>query len=114
MHARTKNKALSMKLIDEASNKSVITTRYVVDGNSLITYVVCDEDGDWQFFSDEYGTESDACVVSVGQILEIDDTLGDLDLKPGHGAERSDIDSPWQTVKLEREGNHHFAEDEDN
>jgi Uncharacterized protein conserved in bacteria len=92
-----------MKLSEEPDNKPVITTRYVMDANSEITYVVCDEDGDWQFFGDEDFHESDACVVSVGQILQIDETLHYLNLKPGQTAERSDIDTSWQTVKFKRD-----------
>ncbi|WP_029906280.1 hypothetical protein [Prevotella sp. 10(H)] len=103
-----------MKLGDEAYNKPIITTRYVLDGNSLITYVVYDEDGDWQFFSDEDVTESDACVISVKQILEIDESLYNLNLNLGQAAERSDADSSWQTVKVRGEDNHLFPDDEDN
>ncbi|HMM04432.1 MAG: hypothetical protein ACK5KN_15500 [Dysgonomonas sp.] len=104
-----------MKLNDESGNKSVITTRYVLDANSLITYVVYDEDGDWQFFSDEDITESDACVVSVKQILELDDSLNELDLKPGQAAERSDADAPWQTIKQKSSRDNSFLkEDDDN
>lgn len=103
-----------MKLNDESDNKPVITTRYVLDANSLITYVVYDEDGDWQFFSDEDITESDACVVSVKQIFELDDSLNELDLKPGQAAERSDADAPWQTIKQKSSRNNSFAEDDEN
>ena len=103
-----------MKLNDESDNKPVITTRYVLDANSQITYVVYDEDGDWQFFSDEDITESDACVVSVKQILELDDSLNELDLKPGQAAERSDADAPWQTIKQKSSRNNSFAEDDEN
>lgn len=103
-----------MKLNDESDNKPVITTRYVLDANSLITYVVYDEDGDWQFFSDEDVTESDACVVSVKQILELDDSLNELDLKPGQAAERSDADAPWQTVKQKSSRDNSFSEEDEN
>lgn len=103
-----------MKLREEPDNKPVITTRYVLDANSLITYVVYDEDGDWQFFSEEDSIESDACVVSVKQILELDDSLSSLELKLGQGAERSDADSAWQMVKQKDNRNNSFSEDEDN
>lgn len=101
-----------MRLTDEPDNKPIITTRYVMDANSLITYFVYDEDGDWQFFGDEYVTESDACVLSVKQILAIDDSLGSIDLKPGQAAERSDADSPWQTVKRRADNNDDIEDEE--
>lgn len=88
-----------MKLSEEIKNKPVITTRYVMDANSPITYVNYDEVGDWQFFGDEDITESDACVISVEQILALDDTLYFLDLSPGQSAKRIDLDSDWHTVK---------------
>jgi hypothetical protein len=102
-----------MKLNDESVNKAVITTRYVLDANSLITYVVYDEDGDWQFFSDEDVTESDACIVSVKQILALDDSLNELDLKPGQATERSDADAPWQTIKRKSSRDNSFSKEED-
>lgn len=88
-----------MKLSEEIKNKPVITTRYVMDANSPITYVNYNEDGDWQFFGDEEATESDECVISVEQILELDESLDFLDLSPGQSAKRIDIDSDWYTVK---------------
>ncbi|MBK5722719.1 hypothetical protein JGH11_17745 [Dysgonomonas sp. Marseille-P4677] len=103
-----------MKFCEEPNNKPVVTTRYVLDANSLITYVVYDEDGDWQFFSDEDFTESDACVVSVKQMLELDESLFSLELNLGQGAERSDADSEWQTVKQKNNRNHSFSDDEEN
>lgn len=88
-----------MRLSEEIGNKPVITTRYVMDANSPITYVSYDEDGDWLFFGDEDVTDSDACVISVEQILALDDTLDSLDLSPGQSAKRIDTDSDWFTVK---------------
>lgn len=88
-----------MKLSEEIGSKSVITTRYVLDANSTITYVSYDEAGDWLFFGDEDITDSDTCAISIEQILELDDTLDLLDLSPGQGAKRIDIDSDWHTMK---------------
>lgn len=70
-----------------------------MDANSPIIYVSYDESGDWQFFGDEDITESDTCVISVEQILALDDTLSFLDLSPGQSAKRIDPDSDWHTVK---------------
>lgn len=89
-----------MRFCEEPKNKEVTTTRYVIDANSLITYVVYDEAGQWQLFSDEDYTESDIYPISVSDMLTLDDSLSALDLKPGQGAERSDADSAWQTIRL--------------
>jgi hypothetical protein len=73
-----------MKLAEEIKNKTVITTKYVVNNNSPILSVFYDEDGDWQFFGKEEVGEDDACIVSVQQILETDKTLANIpDLSKG-------------------------------
>ena len=61
-----------MKIIEENKNKSAITTKYVVNNNSIIVSVFYDEDGDWQFFGKEEVSEEDAIVVG-GRI--VDDVL---------------------------------------
>ncbi|MDU1891279.1 MAG: hypothetical protein E6767_11365 [Dysgonomonas sp.] len=89
-----------MRLHDEIDNKVVITTRYVLDAGSLITYVTYDDDGDWQFFGDEEVSENDARVISVKQILALDASLYSLpDLELGQSASRLDEDSDWKRVK---------------
>lgn len=89
-----------MRLQDEMDNKPVITTCYVLDANSLITYVVYDEDGDWQFFGDEEVEENDARVLSVKQVLAHDDSLYTLpDMQLGQAVSRIDADSDWKRVK---------------
>lgn len=44
-----------MKITEENKNKSAITTKYVVNNNSIIVSVFYDEDGDWQFLGEERG-----------------------------------------------------------
>lgn len=85
-----------MKLIDETPNKPVITTHYVMSTGSEITYIVYDEDGDWQFFGNEDVDENDARVMSVKQILELDESLKDLpDMEKGQTASRMTADAKW-------------------
>jgi hypothetical protein len=89
-----------MKLIEENSNKAVIATKYITDKNSVIVSVFYDEDGDWQFFSQEEVNEDDARVLSVQQILKIDNTLADIpSLSKGQSAFRVNKDSLWQIQK---------------
>jgi hypothetical protein len=88
-----------MKLIKESENKAVITTRFVVENNSTITYVSYDDDGDWQFFGNEDITENDALVISIKQILDIDQSLKDIpEIQEGQNVTRNDINSPWQII----------------
>ena len=81
-----------MKIIEENKNKSAITTKYVVNNNSIIVSVFYDEDGDWQFLGEEEVSEEDAIVVSIQEMIDIDKSLVNLpDLKEGESAYRKNI-----------------------
>ena len=84
-----------MKLIEENPNKSVITTKYVVNAHKPIVNVVYDADGDWQFYSDDKVEESDAVVLSVSQILELDPTLRMIELHERQEAVRDLVNHKW-------------------
>lgn len=85
-----------MKIIEENKNKSAITTKYVVNNNSIIVSVFYDEDGDWQFLGDEEVSEEDAIVVSIQEMIDIDKSLVNLpDLKEGESAYRKNKESIW-------------------
>ena len=78
-------------------NICVFTTRYVMKDKSPIVRVLHDEDGDWQFLGDEGNLqESDAMVVSLGEIIQFDETLwGIIDLPIEKQALRNDKGTPW-------------------
>lgn len=85
-----------MKIIEENKNKSAITTKYVVNNNSIIVSVFYDEDGDWQFLGEEEVSEEDAIVVSIQEMIDIDKSLVNLpDLKEGESAYRENKESIW-------------------
>ena len=85
-----------MKIIEENKHKSAITTKYVVNNNSIIVSVFYDEDGDWQFFGKEEVSEEDAIVVSIQEMIDIDKSLVNLpDLKEGESAYRKNKESIW-------------------
>ena len=85
-----------MKIIEENKNKSAITTKYVVNNNSIIVSVFYDEDGDWHFFGKEEVSEEDAIVVSIQEMIDIDKSLVNLpDLKEGESAYRKNKESIW-------------------
>ena len=89
-----------MKIIEENKNKSAITTKYVVNNNSIIVSVFYDEDGDWQFFGKEEVSEEDAIVVSIQEMIDIDKSLVNLpDLKEGESAYRKNKESIWLVRK---------------
>ena len=85
-----------MKITEENKNKSAITTKYVVNNNSIIVSVFYDEDGDWQFLGEEEVSEEDAIVVSIQEMIDIDKSLANLpDLKEGESAYRKNKESIW-------------------
>lgn len=85
-----------MKKTEENKNKSAITTKYVVNNNSIIVSVFYDEDGDWQFLGEEEVSEEDAIVVSIQEMIDIDKSLVNLpDLKEGESAYRKNKESIW-------------------
>ena len=85
-----------MKIIEENKNKSAITTKYVVNNNSIIVSVFYDEDGDWQFLGEDEVSEEDAIVVSIQEMIDIDKSLVNLpDLKEGESAYRKNKESIW-------------------
>ena len=85
-----------MKIIEENKNKSAITTKYVVNNNSIIVSVFYDEDGDWQFLGEEEVSEEDAIVVSIQEMIDIEKSLVNLpDLKEGESAYRKNKESIW-------------------
>ncbi len=84
-------------------NVAVITTRKIVDGSDWIAYVYHDaDDGGWQFHTSEAGppSVSDAAVVALSEIVQLDDTVTELaDLPVGWHAWRVSESSPWQRAK---------------
>lgn len=86
-----------MKLKEEPKNKSVMTTSFVLCNDSPVTYVVYDEDGDWQLFGDdEFQDDDQAYLVAVEEILEMEPALRKLpDMQPGQAVYRDKDATRW-------------------
>lgn len=93
-----------MKFKEEQKNKSVLTTSYVLTNGSPVTFVLYDEDGDWQLFGEEDVTDDeDAYLVSVDEMLEMEPALRKLpDLQPGQAATREEDSTRWFIVEEEK------------
>lgn len=87
------------KKFQEADNTAVFTTKYVIKENKRITYVTHEEeDGAWQFFSnDEFENYEDvAMIVGLGEIIGLDPSLLELaDMPVGHYAIRETMNEKW-------------------
>lgn len=85
-----------MNIKDENPQVEVITTKFVLENQSPIVSVFYDEDGEWQFFGIEEVDETDARVVSMKQILEMDKSLHFLpNLQKGQNAYRENRNESW-------------------
>lgn len=86
------------------NNKAVFTTKYILENNSPITYVVHDSDGDWQFFGPEENIiDTDIRVIAFEEILAMDPSIEELlDIPAGTEAWREDKDTEW-TISSEDE-----------
>ena len=93
-----------MKLKEENKNKSVMTTSHVLCSGSPVTFVLYDEDGDWQLFGDDEVVEDeDAYLVSVEEILELEPALRKLpDMQQGQAAARDKDSTRWFIVEEEK------------
>lgn len=81
----------------------VFTTRKVIIEKLPILKIVCDEDGDWQFFAkDDPPTSQNALLVSLDEILQMDKDLGTIisQLSIGQFAYRKDVLSIWKIEDL--------------
>jgi hypothetical protein len=80
-------------------NVSVLTSKYVISKTSPIVYVTLHDDGVWEFWSNEIIDESEIMVVSLKQIIDIDDSVTKiLDLSVGFVAMRKGKDDNWEIV----------------
>jgi hypothetical protein len=97
-----------MKLwpFEDPPNVAVIANRRIIAGSAWIAYVTHDEDdGGWQFHTDEPGspTEEDALVVGLARIVALDERVAELaDLPLGWCAWRIAKDAPWQRSPINR------------
>ncbi|HBG70628.1 MAG: hypothetical protein A2W93_09610 [Bacteroidetes bacterium GWF2_43_63] len=91
---------MNKKNFQEPLDTAVITTKYIVFGNSPILYVFHDEDGVWQFHGPEENiNEDDAAIIRLDEMIKIDDSILSVsDLPVGWQAMRKDIYSDWRIV----------------
>ncbi len=91
-------------LFNDPQNLAVIANRKIIFEHAWISYVSHDsEDGAWQFHTNQPGpiAESDAVVVSLKKIVDLDSTALYLsDLPIGWHAWRDSPDTPWKKAEM--------------
>ncbi len=83
----------------------VFTTRYVIHMNSVIVRVIHDDEGDWQFLGEESDLkEEDAMIISLGEILQRDNSLIDIiNIPRGKIALRNGYNQAWSIYDFKYE-----------
>ena len=86
---------------NESENVAVFTCVHVLENGSDICYVTHDDDdGAWQFLCNETHEVSDARVVSLKKMFDLDNSIAALSNMPlGCGAVRENKSSNWEGFK---------------
>ena len=89
---------------DDAPNDAVFTVRQIMDESAWIHYVSHDDaegDGAWQFFASDPPEEEDGVLVTLSDVVELDDSLRQLaDLPLGWCAWRDAPGAEWKCGEL--------------
>ncbi len=86
---------------NEPENVVVFTCVHILEGGEDICYVTHDKDGSWQFLCGQSHNESDARIVSLKEIFDMDTAVGALsDMPIGCRAIRDNKASQWKEFKI--------------
>jgi hypothetical protein len=87
---------------DQAPNVAAICTRQVIEENFPILRVAHYSDDDsWAFTCGTTSYSEDIRIVSMGQALQLDPTIGEVaSLVPGWGASRTAFGGIWSKEEL--------------
>ncbi|MCY7323661.1 MAG: hypothetical protein LH660_18110 [Phormidesmis sp. CAN_BIN36] len=93
---------MSNWLFNDPPNVAALTTHQVLEDKTIF-YVSHEEDGAWQFHTGEIIDESNAKVVALKRIVELDrSTMQLADLPLGWIATRSEAGAIWHRLKLQQ------------
>jgi len=88
-----------MRLTDFPSNRVVYTTKFVALKQEEITYVSLDEEGDLQVLGRNGPDIKNAMLVSLKQIITIDETILKIaNIEIGQAYERDNTGSSWKLL----------------
>ena len=89
---------MEQKKFTDGLNTAVFTTKFILDKQTAILNVYhYDEDGAWEFSGKEDCEESDFKIVSLDEIIKIDDSVLEVsDLPFGYYAYRENHEDDWK------------------
>jgi len=87
---------------DQPRDCAVMTTRQVMNQSEPILGVYHDaDDHGWQFIGASDASESNGCMISLQQAVDLDSTVVEVaDISPGWFASRPDAQSPWKRNRI--------------
>jgi hypothetical protein len=90
------------KVFSDGLNTAVFTTRYIFEsGSPILSVFHYAEDGAWQFSGKEECIDSDYRVISLEEMINIDNTILEIaDLPLGYCASRKSRNEKWIIEKL--------------
>ncbi len=88
---------------DQAPNVAAITSKHItVDKAPILLVTHYKDDHSWGFLSGKTCTMEDAHVVSMQEIVKLDETVfGIADLPPGWSAQRETVGGEWNRYEDE-------------
>jgi hypothetical protein len=88
----------------DSEDKAIFTCNHVLEGKPIL-YVTHDTDGDWQFLcGHDNHTEENAKIISLKQVVELDNTVNDLyEMPKGVEAERDSVGAKWIPFRRQTE-----------
>lgn len=93
------DKFLKKHKFGESKNQAVFTCFHIIEENKPILYVKHDTEGDWQFLCGSTHATSDARIIALQEILNIDPSVSKVsNLKCGQTAVRESKESEWQLL----------------
>ena len=86
---------------DQPRNCATLSLRQIFQEGNPILFVSHDEDDHgWQFLTGEKQSETDAYLVALEEVVELDPTVLEVaDLEPGWIATRQSVSEPWKREK---------------
>ncbi len=99
-YINSSNKGNDIFPFSDAPDTAVFTCSHILDRSEEILFVSHDaDDGAWQFLCGKEHNESDARIVSLKYVLDLDPSIGKLkDLPLGYCAERKSKNKKWVIV----------------
>ena len=93
------------KKFSDNLNTAVFTTKYILERHSPILYVYhYEDDGAWSFSGDEDCEDGDYRIISLEEMINIDDSILELANIPlGFCAKRKDLSSSWNIEPFDEE-----------